>query len=329
MTMRRRGAAAFFLAALVAAAPAGAQAPADRPADRVVVMATGDVAGAYFPAGVALCRVVNETRAAHGLRCTAQPSEGSVGNIAALRAGDVELAIVQSDVADAALKGVGAFAGAGPFPELRAIAALFPEPLTLVARAGSGITGLGDLAGKRVSIGPAGSGQRALIAGLTERLGWREGAFEAAELAPAEAVAALCDGRIDAFFYAVGHPALAVAEATSGCGATLVPLQGPEVDALIAANSLAFAAEIPAGTYQGAPAATPTLGVGAVLVTRADVPAADVQIVTGAILDNLSDLAGFAPILAGLDPRAMPRRGVTAPLHPGAEAAYAARGLLD
>ena len=125
-------------------------------------MGTGNVAGVYFPVGVALCRLVNQHRRETGLRCAARPSEGSVGNLTALRDGSYDLAIVQSDTQAAALAGSGVFAPAGPFEALRSVASLYPEPLTVVARADAGIAGIGDLAGKRVAWGAPGSGTRAV-----------------------------------------------------------------------------------------------------------------------------------------------------------------------
>lgn len=323
MTLLRRS---LLAAGLALALAAGAD--ASEPEARVLPMATGDVTGSYFPAGVALCRVVNERRREHGLRCAATPTQASVDNIGQLRRGEVDLAIVQSDIQDSAVRGAAPFAADGAYPELRAVAALFPEPLTLVARRDSGISALADLAGKRVSVGAPNAGQRPLVAALLEGLGWRDSAFEMVELGPSEAVNALCEGRLDAFFFAVGQPALAIQEATLSCGATLVDVTGPEVDALVAANPFTFTAEIPAGLYAGIDRPVQTFGVGATLVTRADLPEAEIEIVTGAILDNLSALAGFVPTLAGLDPAAMPGRGLSAPLHPGAAAAYRARGLL-
>ena len=112
--------------------------------------------------GVALCRLVNQHRRETGLRCAARPSEGSVGNITALRDGSYDLAIVQSDTQAAALE-----RDAAPSPPpgrstaLRSVASLYPEPLTVVARADAGIAGLEDLAGKRVALGHAGLGHAA------------------------------------------------------------------------------------------------------------------------------------------------------------------------
>jgi TRAP transporter TAXI family solute receptor len=314
---------------LILAAPASAQtadAQAAGPA-RVLTMATGSVTGAYFSAGIALCRVVNETRRDHGLRCAAVPSEGSADNVARLRDGSADLALAQSDTVSDTVSAAMADAAATPDAGLSAVAALFPEPLALVVRGGSGISGLGDLPGKRVSLGPAGGGQRAILDALFAELGWRDTAFaETLELDPAAAVNALCEGRLDAMFYAVGQPALALQEATSSCGATLAPVSGPEVDTVIAGNARLAAAEIPAGLYAGTAGAVPTLAAAAGLYARADADPGEIEVVAGAILDSLPALEGFDRRLAGLDAATM-AAGLPAPLHPGAAAAFAARGV--
>ena len=307
----------------LAAGPGSATEPA-----RVAAVATGAVTGAYFPAAVALCRVANVERRETGLRCAALPSEGSVANLRDLRAGAVELALAQSDTVAAAEAGTGAFAEAGPDEGLRAVMALFPEPLALVARGDAGVKGLADLPGKRVGVGTAGSGQRALVGALMDRLGWKPTAFaEFSELAPESAANALCEGRLDAFFYAVGQPAQVVRGAVESCGATLADVAGPEVEAVVAADPALAVVTIPAGTYAGLDRDVATFGPVATLVTRADASEGDIRLLTAAVLDALPDLGGLDPLLGGLDPAAMARRGLTAPLHPGAAAAFRDHGV--
>jgi TRAP transporter TAXI family solute receptor len=325
---------AAFLALLTLAAPAAAQeAPAEPEAaaePELVWMGTGSVAGVYYPVGVALCRLVNQHRRETGLRCAARPSEGSVGNITALRDGSYDLAIVQSDTQAAALAGAGAFAPAGPFEALRSVASLYPEPLTVVARADAGIRGLGDLAGKRVAWGAPGSGTRALADRLLAAQGWTPASFAAVpDLAPDRLADALCEGEIDAFAYVVGHPALVVQEATTACAAVLVEVAGPTVDALVEAEPAFVAATIPAGLYRGAPRAVATFGVGATLVTRAHEPDERIDTVVRSVFGDLEMLRGLDPALVGLDPEAMARDGLSAPLHPAAERYYRERGWLE
>lgn len=325
--------AAALAALLLAATPAAAQEPTETPPvpePEIAWMGTGNVAGVYYPVGVALCRLVNQHRRETNLRCAARTSEGSVGNLTALRDGSYDLAIVQSDTQEAAFEGSGAFAAAGPFEALRAVAALYPEPLTLLARADAGITRVEDLAGKRVAWGAPGSGTRALADRLMAALGWTAESFAAVpDLAPDRLAGALCDGEIDAFAYVVGHPALVVQEATTSCPAVLVEVAGPAVDALVAETPAFVAATIPAGLYRGNDRPVATFGVGATLVTRADQPEERIDTVVRSVFGDLEMLRGLDPVLAKLDPEAMARDGLSAPLHPAAEGYYRERGWLD
>lgn len=333
--MRAGAALLAFLAAL--AQPAVAQEAPEAPDEpaaasepNLVWMGTGNVAGVYFPVGVALCRLVNQHRRETDLRCAARPSEGSVGNITALRDGSYDLAIVQSDAQAAALAGSGVFAAAGPFDGLRSVASFHPEPLTIVARADAGIAALADLAGKRVAWGAAGSGTRAIADQLIAAEGWTPESFAAVpELAPDRLADALCENQIDAFAYVVGHPALVVQEATTSCDAVLVAVAGPPVDTLLAANPAFLAATIPGGLYHGSPEDVATFGVGATLVTRADVAEDRIETVVRSVFDDLETLRGLDPVLVNLDPAAMTRDGLAAPLHPGAAAYFRERGLID
>lgn len=318
----RRVRKAWALAAaalLLLAAPAPAQ---DETEAQVLRLGTGGMTGLYYPVGVALCRLVNQHRRDTGLRCAATPSEGSAANIAALQAGDDAFAIVQSDVQAAAV--------AGDYPDLRAVMALYPEALTVVARADAGVTRIEDLAGKRVWIGPEGSGTRALAEALIAALGWTAETFEPApELAPERLGPALCNDEIDVFLYAVGNPALVIQEATTGCDAVLVPASGAAVAAMVEGDPALVAATIPGGLYRGNPDPTETFGVGATLVTDAGVPDVTVHALAGAILDDLAMLRGLEPVLADLDPAAMASDGLSAPLHPGAERAFREHGAPD
>jgi TRAP transporter TAXI family solute receptor len=291
-------------------------------------MGTASLAGTYFPVGVALCRLVNEDRREHGIRCAAQRSAGSVANIRALRAGEIDLALVQSDVQDAALNGTGALAEDGPFPDLRAVLSLYPEALTVVARREAGIAGLGDLPGTRISPGPPGSGQRELWEAVSAAMGWTAEDFAAVlDLAPTDQAAALCEGQIDTFVITIGHPAPTVREAASGCDASLVPVTGPEIAALVGASPYFAEAVILGGLYRGNPAPVATFGVMATLVTRADVADTVIATLVGAAFGKVDALRALDPVLAGLEAEAMANAGRTAPLHPAAQSYFRAQGL--
>ena len=292
---------------------------------------TGAVSGVYYPAGGAICRVVNRGRIDHGLRCAAEITAGSIENIGGLQDGTLDFAIVQSDTAFAAANGTGdSGAGAG-FPGLRAVFALHAEPFTLVAGRDAGIGDFADLSGKRVNIGPPGSGQRATLEALMDALGWSLRDFgRTTELPANEQAGAFCDGRFDAMFYAVGHPAASIREVTSACDGILVPVTGPEVDALVEAAPYYRKATIPGALYRGNDTDVETFGVGALFVTTEDMPDDLVYLLTRSVFDEIDQLRDRHPAFATLDPRSMARDGLAGlPLHPGAERYFREAGLID
>jgi uncharacterized protein len=137
-----------------------------------------------------------------------------------------------------------------------------------VARRDSGIKTFADLKGKRVNIGNPGSGQRGTMEVVMKALGWTMDDFRlASELKPAEQSAALCDNKIDAIIYTVGHPSGSIQEATTSCDSILVPVEGPAIDKLVAENAYYRHATIPGGMYRGTDTDTVTFGVGATFVS--------------------------------------------------------------
>lgn len=295
-----------------------------------VSIGTGGVTGVYYPVGGAICRLMNQTRREHGIRCSVESTGGSVFNVNAIRGAELEFGVVQSDVQYQAFNGEGRFAEQGAQEDLRAVFSLHPEPLTVVARAEAGIAHFDDLEGKRVNIGNPGSGQRALMDILMDRKGWTTADFAlASELAPAEQAQALCDNNIDAFVFTVGHPAGTIQEATSSCDAALVDVTGDYVDALVEEFPFYFTAEIPGGMYRGNPEPTTTFGVGATFVTSAAVSDEAVYTLVKSVFDNFDGFIALHPALANLDPETMIAGGLSAPLHDGAVRYYRERGWMQ
>ena len=315
-------------ATLLFTPPASAQDASTAP--RVVNMGTGSVTGVYFPVGVALCRLVNLHRPETGLRCAARPSAGSVENIEGLRDGTFDLAMVQSDVQLDALKGTGDFSASGPFDGLAAMMALYPEPLTLVTRVDADIARAEDLAGKRVWLGAEGSGTRVLAQQLMAAFGWTsDSVVEVSDVSPDRLGPALCSGSIDAFLYAIGQPARVVREATTGCDARLVPIEGAAVAELVASQPSLVEVTIPGGLYRGNPDPTPTFGVRATLVAAPGLSDDTGYTIVRAIFDDFEMLRGLDPTLSDLDPQAMATETLSAPLQPGAARYYRERGWID
>lgn len=324
MLEKRLGRLAQIMAVSVLTAGLAVTASANQ---RFITIGTGGVTGVYYPAGGAICRLVNQGRSEHGIRCSAESTGGSVFNVNTIAQGELDFGIAQSDVQFNKLHGRAQFADQGEDTELRSVFSLHPEPLTAVVRADSGITGLEDLKGKRVNVGNPGSGQRAAVEILMDKLGWSMGDFAlASELPSREQAQALCDDRIDAFLFTVGHPTGSIAEPVATCNAQLISLAGPAIDELVADTPFYFHAVIPAGMYNNAEDVH-TYGVGATLVSSTRTDADAVYIVTRAIFENLDSFKALHPALGVLTAESMSTQGLSAPIHEGAMRYFREAGL--
>jgi TRAP transporter TAXI family solute receptor len=287
--------------------------------EQFISIGTGGITGVYYPTGGAICRLVNHKRKEHGIRCSVESTGGSIFNLNTLRNGELDFGVAQSDWQFHALKGTSKFEEQGPFEKLRSVFSIHSEPFTLMARADSGIKTLADLKGKRVNIGNPGSGQRGTMEVLMRELGWTKDDFTlASELKAAEQARALCDNKIDAMVYTVGHPNASIKEASTACDAILIPVTGEAVDKLVEANPYYAKAVIPGGMYQGSEGDTETFGVKATLVSSADVSDEAVYQVTKAVFDNLDTFRKLHPAFANLTAESM-RLGNSAPVHAGAK----------
>ncbi|HSO18497.1 MAG TPA: TAXI family TRAP transporter solute-binding subunit, partial [Desulfosarcina sp.] len=309
-----------FMASLAATAMA---------APTYVTIGTGGVTGVYYPTGGAICRLVNKSRKEHGIRCSVESTGGSVYNLNAILAGELDMGVAQSDWQYHAYHGTSKFSDAGADKDLRAVFSVHPEPFTVVARADAGIKTFTDLKGKRVNIGNPGSGQRGTMEELMSALGWTKDDFKlASELKPDEHSKALCDNKIDAFVYTVGHPAGNIQEAASSCDVVLVDVSGPEVDKLVKENAYYRYATIPGGMYRGTDSDTKTFGVGATFVSSAKVPEEIIYNVVKAIFENFDEFKKLHPAFGVLKREEMVKDGLSAPLHAGALKYYKEVGLI-
>ncbi len=316
--------AGITLAASITAAPAMA-------AGSFITIGTGGVTGVYYPTGGAICRLVNKGRKKHGIRCSVESTGGSVYNINAIRAGELDMGVAQSDWQYHAYHGTGkkAFIDAGPFKELRAVFSVHPEPISIVARKDAHIKTIEDLVGKRVNIGNPGSGSEATWNVLWKAMGHTNKDLKlAAQMKSAETPSALCDNKIDAFFWTVGNPAALNKEATTTCDANFVAVEGPAVDMLDKKFPFYAKTVIPGGMYRGNPNDIPTFGVRATFVTSSRVPAETVYQVVKAVFDNFDSFKKLHPAFAHLKAKEMISKGLSAPLHRGAIRYYKERGWM-
>ncbi len=317
------------LGLVIATGSLGAASLATAAEQQFVSIGTGGVTGVYYPTGGAICRLVNKNRKEHGIRCSVESTGGSIYNINTIRAGELEFGVAQSDWQYHAYNGTSKFEEAGAFEGLRAVFSVHPEPVTIIARNDSGILNITDLEGKRLNIGNAGSGTRGTWEVIEAALGWsRDDLRLAAELKSSETGQALCDDKIDAYFWLVGHPSALTQETLSSCDAHLVNATGAAIDQLVADNSFYRVATIPAGMYNNDAEVT-TFGVGATFVSSTSVSADAVYVIAKAVLGNLDDFRNLHPAFANLNASEMISDSLSAPLHDGAMRAYKELGLMD
>lgn len=303
--------------------------PAFAQDQQFISIGTGGVTGVYYPTGGAICRMVNKNRKEHGIRCSVESTGGSVYNINTVRAGELEFGVAQSDWQYHALKGTSQFEDQGPWEGERAVFSVHPEPFTLIAKKGAGVASFEDLKGKKVNVGNPGSGQRATTEVVMEAFGMTMDDFAlAAELKGSEMAQALCDGKIDAMIYTIGHPAAAITEAATTCDVEIVPVTGAPIDKLVDENAYYRKAIIPAGMYKGTDEEVETFGVGATFISSDEVDDEVVYILVKAVFENFDDFKQLHPAFANLVEEEMITDALSAPLHAGAEKYYKERGWL-
>jgi TRAP transporter TAXI family solute receptor len=160
-------------------------------------------------------------------------------------------------------------------------------------------------------------------------MGWTMNDFGlASELKADEHGPALCDGKIDGFFYAVGHPSANIMDPTTTCGAKLVPLTGPAPEKMIAEKPYFAKVTLPGGMYPGNPDPVETFGVLATVVTSAKTSPDTVYQLVKAVFENFDDFKKLHPALAHLNPENMVKDGLSAPIHEGALRYYKEKGWV-
>ena len=296
-----------------------------------VTIGTGGITGVYYPTGGAIAKMVNMKRQEYGIRATVESTGGSVFNVNAVMAGDLEFGIVQSDRQYQAVNGLEDWKDKGPQKDLRAVFSIHPESITLCATVDSGIKTITDLKGKRVNIGNPGSGQLQNSIDALTAIGLDyEKDIIAENVKAAEAPGLLQDGRLDAFFYTVGHPTGAFKEATSGrTKVRFIPVDGPGIDALIKEKPYYAKSFVPVALYPNAEndKDVPTFGVKATFVTSIKVPEEVVYAITKEVFDNFEEFKKLHPAYEVLTKENM-LEGLSAPLHPGAEKYFKEAGLI-
>lgn len=313
--MRMRWIAAA-LATLLVAAPAASAGP-------TLTILTGGVDGVYFPLGIAIAKIFSDNIPERTAQV--QVSKGSVENLKLVAEGRGELAFTLGDTLKAAVEGD---AGAGfkeRLTKLRAVGALYPNYVQIVATAKSGIKTLADLKGKSLSVGAPQSGTDLNARAILQAAGLDENDIgKIKPLSFAESVTQMKDGKLDATLQSAGLGVSSLNELSNSGDIVMVPVPRDLVEKI---GPPFMAATIPASTYRGQSRDIPTAAVMNYLVTSSDVADEIAYQMTKLVFDRLPELAKAHPAAGDIMlERAM--LGSPAPLHPGALRYYEGKGLV-
>jgi TRAP transporter TAXI family solute receptor len=295
---------------------------------RIVTIGTSGSTEVYYLTGDAIASFVNKKEDIYSIRCKVASTGGSVNNVDAVMAGDLEFGIVQSDQQYQAINGLAEWRDKGPQSDLRAVFSVHPESISLVAAVDAGIQSIKDLKGKRVNIGTPGSGQRQNSIDALEAGGINFNRDLMVKNTKAgDAPGLLQDGHIDAFFYTAGHPSGAIKEATAGARKVrFVTITG--IETLVSKYPFYTKAKIPVKLYPDAKNTkdVDTFGVRATIVTSAKISDDVVYAITKEVFDNFEDFKMMYPASTVLTKQDM-LAGLSAQIHPGAMRYYKEDGL--
>ena len=297
---------------------------------KYISIGTGGVTGVYYPTGGAICRLFNKYyKRVTDTKCSVESTGGSVYNVNAIRNGELDFGIAQSDVVYQAYHGEGKFKGK-PYKGLRVVMSIHPELLTLVVRKDSGIRNFFDQKGKRINIGNPGSGNEAAVTTLfskCKKLSLKD--IKVEQLKASECPNALKDKKIDGYYYMVGHPTANIKDAANSTAIDLIPLDNvPAAIELVKEKPYYAWGVIPAGMYKGVNHPTKTYGVKAILVTSDKMDDKTVYYLTKAILDHFDQFKRMHPAYKNLTKKDLLKGFDLNMMHPGAKKAFKEEGLL-
>lgn len=300
---------------------------------------TGSAAGTYFPIGSIIAGAISSPPGSRsceeggscgvpGMIAVAQTTNGSVQNIQLIASKQAESGFSQADVAYWAFYGEGMFAKSGRHPELRAVANLYPELVHIVVRKYSGILGIADLAGRRVSLGAQGSGTRLDASAIMAAYGLKADDYEAVREQPGKSADLLREGEIDAFFVVGGMPFPAIEDLAQRSEVLLLPIDGEQASDLVANHPFFVQAKIPDGIYVHVPGVD-TLSVGAQWLASAELDADLVYGITRALWhENTRRLLSGGSADGRRISMETALQGIAIPLHEGAARYYREIGML-
>ncbi len=285
---------------------------------------TAPPGGAFFVVGGALAEVLDSHGGEWGWQVAAEATKGTQENLRRLALGDLDLALANSAITYFAVRGEGSWS---EVQEVRSVMTLAPNVALFLAPASGAVERIPDLAGRRVSVGPAGAGFEAFVGPILEAHGLTYDDFTPINATQAGAVDLLADGSADAAFLGGAVPTASITQAAAGQEIRFLPFEPEARERLTTEYPFFRPATIPAGTYRGQDEEFAGLDVGSMhLVTSADADEELVYQVTRVLWEHRAEVVERHP--AGRAIRAdNVARDAGTPFHPGAIRFYREIGI--
>lgn len=266
-----------------------------------ITIAGGYVGGAYYPAALQICNLVNKYS---DYKCNVISSNGSIQNIGLLEAQKVDFAMVKSDVMRDTKRGGNFYDNSKNYKGFRAVVTLFPEVFTLMVKDSKGISSFNDLDGKRIGLNLKGSGGKGGLATLFKYYKFEEDP-EIMHVSESQMASKLCDGEVDALVMFTGHPSGVINKITNSCDIDFVSVGSIELERLLADNYIYERYNLPANSYPGVHVDTMTFSSRAMLVTNETTRADKVNLITQILTNHIDELKGSYPVFTGVDKAVM------------------------
>lgn len=292
-------------------------------ADQFVNVLTGGTSGVYYPLGVALSEIYGKN--IEGVRTQVQATKASVENLNLIQQGKGEIAFALGDSVKAAWEGDAEAGFPGKLDKLRAVAAIYPNYIQIVASQESGIKAFADLKGRSLSVGAPKSGTELNARAIFGALGMSYADLGKTEYLPfGESVELIKNRQLDATLQSAGLGVASIKDLAVSVPITVVAVPEGVAEKLGAPFQ---AATIPAGTYEGQAADVATLAITNILVTSADVSDEIAYQMTKQLFDNLDTMVAAHKAASAIKIEEA-AKGLPIPLHPGAERFYREKGLM-
>lgn len=302
--------------------------PSDEPGKRFLSIATGTMSGTYYSLGNSLASLYNE-KIEGDINFSAESTSGSAQNVTFLGQGESDLGLVNNDVAKIAYEGTGTFEGK-KVSSLRGITSIYGNSVHIIVGKGSNIKTVADLKGKKVSVGAAGSGVESIARMVVDAYGmnyWDGKDFTPEYLGVTETMEKLKNGQLDAIFMTGLPPMGAIVDVFMGGNVELISIDEDKINGLIEKYPELYSIKIPANSYNGQEAEVSTVANAALLLTSEKIDEDTVYNMTKTLFENLEYLVSKNNVWNQVTKEDI-QKGMTVPLHPGAEKYFKEQGII-